>query len=389
VHLRRRTTICCRCFARITSGLAVVVLVGLHPSAESAAQGLPDTARWSVPIGAPSGAPVLAGSAIVVPLQAGSLAAHRLTDGKPLWTYKVAAEHPLASDADRVYVASGEALHALDAATGAPAWRVAGQGKVTAPPLAHAGWVIAAMGGEVLALRATDGMIVWRKPVGPVEFRPALDGDLLVVSVTDGRVLALSIQDGTERWAVALESEPTDAFVIGDRVYVGTTAKTFLTLQAKSGRRARPARLVGALTNGAAAADDRHVYFGAMDNQVWATDRADGAIEWRKQLPYRPATGPVLLDGVVVVPSYVASLPAFNARTGAPAGQLVFPAQLVVLPLFARTPDGVQAVVAITGANDWTLSMMVPSALSSVPAPPLQPLTVLPGVVVPPPRPPG
>ena len=97
----------------------------------------------------------------------------------------------------------------------APAWRVAGRERVTAPTLAHGGWVIAAAARQLLALRASDGAIVWRKPVGTIEFRPAIDGDLLFVSVTEGRLLALNLRGRRERWAVALDSEPTEPFVIG------------------------------------------------------------------------------------------------------------------------------------------------------------------------------
>jgi outer membrane protein assembly factor BamB len=342
------------------------------------ADGLPDTVRWSVPIEAPLGAPVLAGSTIAVPLRAGTVVGHRLSDGQRIWTSQLSAEQSLASDADHVYVASGEVVHALNAPTGTVAWRAAGTGKVTAPPLAHSGWVIAAIAGELLALRAADGNVVWRKTVGPVEFRPAIDGDLLVVSLVEGRVLALNLQDGSERWTATVDAEPTEPFAIGERVYVGTIAKTFVTFFADSGR-LESKRKIGALTKGRAVADDRHIYFAAMDNLLWATNRGNGAIEWTKPLPYRPAGGPVLLNDIVLAPSYVASLPLFAARTGDKAGELRFPARLAMLPLFTRTADGTESIIAITGENDWTLSMRVPSP---VPALTAQPLTELPGVPV-------
>jgi outer membrane protein assembly factor BamB len=380
----RRTTICCRCFARITARLTVLVAAAFLWIPQSAAQRLPDTVKWSVPVAAPLGAPVLAGSIVVVPLQT-AVVGHRLNDGQRIWTTELIAEQPLASDDERVYVAAGEALHALNATNGTVAWRVGGTGKVAAPPLARAGWVIAAIGGEVLALNANDGTVVWRKTVGSMEFRPALDGDLLIVPAVDGRVLAINLEDGTERWTKMLDAEPTEPYVIGERVYLTTAAKLFVTLRAGSGR-VESRIQVGALTKGHAASDEHHIYFAAMDNLLWATDRGDGAIEWRKPLQYRPAGGPVLLEGVVIVPSYVAALPAFNVKDGTDAGQLTFPVRLAMLPLFAHA-EGVQAVIAITGENDWTLSMRVPSFLP--PAPPMQPLTELPGVAVPPPRLPG
>ena len=321
----------------------------------------------------------------MLPLKDGTIAAHRLTDGHPLWKTELTTEQPLAADADRVYVAAAQAIHALSAADGITAWRLSPVATLTAPPLAHAGWLIAAAGGELLAIRAVDGALLWRKPVGPVASRPALDGDLLVVSIADGRVIGLDLQSGDERWERAVGSAPGEPLVIGGRVYVGTAEKTFSVLHASSGRREYQLR-VGALPRGRAAADDRHVYFTAMDNVLRALDRGDGARKWKRPLTYRPAAGPVLLGAVVLVPGPVTSLPAFDSASGAPAGQVGFPGLLATLPVFVETPEGQPVVVGITGglANIWTLSMLGPSP---APALPLQPLTALPGEVVPLPRP--
>ncbi|MGH9374155.1 MAG: PQQ-binding-like beta-propeller repeat protein [Vicinamibacterales bacterium] len=346
------------------------------------AQGLPDSIRWSVHLdAAPIGAPVVAGSSVVLPLTTESIAAHRLSDGEPLWIVPLPAEQSLAGDSARVYVASGDAIHALDAATGAVAWRSPAGEPLTAPPLAHAGWVIGAAAGDVLAIRASDGAVVWRKHVGPVEFRPTLDGDLLVVSVTDGRVVALDLPTGEVRWEAPLGSAPVEPFVIGGRVYVGAEDKKLFTLDASSGR-ILSRWLVGALPRGRAAVDDRHVYFTAMDNVLWAIDRGDGAIEWRKGLEYRPAAGPVLVGSAVVVPGDVKSLPAFNAQTGKQAGEVGFPELLSTVPLFIQGPDETPLVLGITGslANKWMMTMMGPSPSRGLK---LEPLTALPGAVVP------
>ena len=118
-------------------------------------------------------------------------------------------------------------------------WRggsVAGR-PITAPPLAHAGWVIVAAAGDLIAIRAADGVVLWRKPLGPIEFRPALDGDLLVASLVDGRLVGA----GSQRRVRALDRR---IFVrrrasrsrSAARVYVGTQDKMFYALIAASGR---------------------------------------------------------------------------------------------------------------------------------------------------------
>jgi outer membrane protein assembly factor BamB len=312
----------------------------------------------------------------------GYLTAHAYGDGRALWQSEIDPEQPLAADAERVYVAAGELIHALNGQTGAIAWRVPAGGSVTAPPVAHGGWVIAAAAGDVLAIRATDGAVVWRKHLGPVEFPPAIDGDLLVVPVADGRALGVDLLSGEIRWEQSLGSAPLEPRVAGGRVYLATERKTFLRMHASSGR-LDPHLRVGAIVRGQAAVDDRHVYFAALDNTLWAIDRGDGAIEWRKGITYRPAAGPVLLAGFVIVPGAdVKALPAYVARSGTPAGEIAFPEMLSRVPVLGVAADGSTFALGITGnlANKWTLTLLGPSPRPSVP---LEPLKALPGEVVP------
>lgn len=344
---------------------------------------LPDTVQWSVTsVAPPSGAPVVAGTSLIVPLTTGALTAHRLSDGSVLWSSKLTAEQSLSADADRVYVAAGEAIHALVAGTGEVAWRVPAGGPVTAAPLAQAGWVIAAGAGDLIAIRASDGAVIWRRHVGPIEFRPSLDGELLVVSLVEGQVLALDLRDGSTRWTTELHASPSEPLAIGGRVYVGTKDKMFYSLIASTGRIEDHLPL-GSEVRGRVAVDDQHVYLTALDNMVRAFKRRGGSVRWRKGLPYRPVSGPVLVGNTVIVPGYVETpLPAFAAENGAAAGTMTFDGSLVALPVFTTLPDGRLAVVGITGGldNKWIVSLRTPSLVRAIAA---QPLTALPGEAVP------
>jgi outer membrane protein assembly factor BamB len=318
----------------------------------------------------------------VVPLQTGRLTAHRINDGDVIWTTDLTPEQPLAADDHQVYVASGEHLHAIDATTGAIAWRFAAGGPLTAPPVARGGWVLAAVGGELVALRSSDGALVWREPLGAIEFRPALDGDLLIVPLVEGFVVALDLEDGQEQWKQTLGSAPGEPFVIGDRVYVGTQDKSFYTLFASDGRIASRSS-VGAVVRGRATVDNRHVYFAAMDNMLRAVSRRTGNLQWKQGLPYRPAAGPVLIGTVVLVPGYIDKpLPVFDAATGASAGSVPFPATLIALPVLTQLSDGTPVIIGVTGNldNKIMVSMFEPKLVAAIA---VQPLTVLPGEVVP------
>jgi outer membrane protein assembly factor BamB len=383
-----RTTISCRCIARIVFRAAALLAALIAPGVPVAAQNLPDTVDWSVTTAAaPSGAPILSGRTLVVPLTSGVVTAYRMADGSSMWSTPLAADKPLAADEERVYVSAGGAIHALALPTGTGAWRVDTGGPLTAAPLAHGGWLIAAAAGELLAIRASDGHVVWRRKLGPIEFAPSLDGDLLVVSLVAGRVMALDIRDGSDRWQQELGAEPGEPFVIGGRVYFGTKDKLFYTLKASSGR-VESHMPIGAEVRGRAVVDDRHVYFASMDNLVRAVRRGDGSLSWHQGLPYRPAAGPVLLASVVVVPGQIeVPLPAFMTSSGLSAGSLSFGAYLVALPLFTRLADGRAAMVGITGGleNKWTMTL---KSASLVPRLPLAPITALPGEALPAPRPP-
>ena len=340
---------------------------------------LPDTVLWAVAsVAPPSGAPIVSGPSLIVPLRTGVITAHSLIDGAVRWSVPLTAAKPLAADEQRVYVADGEMLHALSTTDGKVAWRVVAGRPMTAPPLAHAGWVLLAAAGDLIAIRAGDGEVLWRKTLGPIEFQPALDGDLLVVSMVDGRLIALNLEDGSERWTRDLHSSPGEPFVIGDRVYVGTQDKTFYVLYASSGRIQDHMRIGGQL-RGRVVVDEERVYMTGLDNMLRVFRRSGGARLWQKSLVYRPAAGPVLLGTAVVVPGYVETpLPAFTVSTGAPAGTLGFDGPLVALPVLTTLPDGRFAAIGITGGleNKWTISLRTPS-----PVPPIamQPLTVLPG----------
>ena len=364
--------------------IGIPILVGLLVALVEA-QSLPDTTRWSVEVAAPVAEPplppLIAGKAVVLPLQGGAVAAHGLADGRELWRVQLNAQQELAADGHHVYVVSSGAVHAVRVDSGRPAWRADLGSPATAPPLAHAGWVVAAAAGELFALRAADGRLVWKAAVGAIEFRPAVDGDLLIVPVADGTVRALDIVTGQQLWAQQLGAPPLEPLAIADRVYVGTAGKVFFSLHSSSGRPdwSKP---VGGILRGRAAVDDRHVYFAGMDNMLFALDRGTGAVRWRTGLTYRPAAGPVALGGLVVVPaSHVRALPAFSPAAGTSVGNIPFNELLAVTPAFTSV-DGRINAVAVVGSltNRFRLVVLEPSL---VPALPLEPLKAIPGDPVP------
>jgi len=325
----------------------------------------PSATKWSATIdAAPIAPPIVADGRVLLALRSGVLMARKVADGAELWTAKLPIDQPVAADDGRVFVVTGDRLHALSGDAGAPLWE-APIGQPSAPIVARGGWVIAASDGAVTAIRAADGERVWSQATGSVSERPAIEGDVLYLPLAEGRLAALDLKTGTLNWSVEVGPSPTEPLVYANRVYLGSDWKRFQCLDAATGD-ALWNWNIGMRIIGPAAADEARIYFTAMDNQVRALSRDNGGQRWRFPLAYRPTRGPVVLGPQVAVPGITNELPGINVITGKPTGKLTLPVLLAIGPSFVppEGADGVPAVVAITGGltNQWTLSLAVPAA---------------------------
>ena len=234
---------------------------------ENLPQPVPGVERWSTAIGANTFVPpVLTDSHVFAVVPPGAIAAFRVEDGAELWRVELAADHALAVDEGRVFVASGEAIHALDAATGRVAWRQP-TGVISAPPLVYQGWIVTGTASDVAARRAGDGTVVWQQPHGALKARPAIDGDTLYLPLADARVKAVDLTSGALKWERALGGAPSQIAALAGRLYVGSGDRYFYCLDAEDGdvewRRADAAVI------GRPAIDADRVYFAAMAMPRW------------------------------------------------------------------------------------------------------------------------
>lgn len=378
-----RTTISCRVSAQsVVFALAVAAVTGIAASGQEAPQPLPTSVRWSVAVPAPPAAAPAVGSAhVFIPLASGVVSARRIADGSEAWHADLCTERPVAVEGDRVFVAAGEAIHALSASDGAVLWR-APAGALTAPLLVHEGWLIAASKGRLAAYRAADGAEVWHQDSGEQRERATIEGDNLYVPFADGRVLALELANGHKRWEQQLEGAATEILAFADRIYVGSADRNFYCFSAGTGETSWWIR-VGAALRGRPAGDATQVYAAAIDNVVRAFDRRSGAMRWHPSVPFRPIAGPAVIGSRIVVPGTSPELRAFDASTGNPAGAITLAEPLAAPPAFGVVA-GVPVMAAFTGglANQWKLvfsegPMEIPTA----------PLTTLPGIAVPLPAP--
>jgi outer membrane protein assembly factor BamB len=341
-------------------------------------QPLPAEVRWTLVVSAPPAAsPTVSESHVYIALKSGVVTAHRINDGAVAWQQPIRTDFPIEVADDRLFVASGEAVLALDPKDGRTLW-TAPAGVVTAPLLAQNGWVIAAVKGELLAFRSADGSRVWQRPSGEQIRRASVEGDRLYVPLND-RLLALTLATGVTEWEVRFAGEPTEVLAFVDRVYVGSVDKKFYCLKAPTGE-VDWVYTVGSAVRGKPTADAAHVYITAIDNMVRAFDRKNGARRWQKDARFRPTIGPFVVGSAVIVAGRAAVVRAFQSNTGAELPSLTL-SKVVVMPPGFGFSRGDAVIAAVMGdlSEQWNLTLLGPPLWTS---PAIVPLTVLPGEVV-------
>ena len=66
--------------------------------------------------------------------------------------------------------------------------------------------------------------------------------------------------------------------------------------------------------------DAKRVYFIALDNVLRGHNRNNGTMVWKRVLPVRPFTGPLLSGETLIVAGVAAELHGYNTADGKSAG---------------------------------------------------------------------
>ena len=172
--------------------------------------------------------------------------------------------------------------------------------------------------GPLLALRASDGEILWQRDLGaPLQGPPAPAGDRLYLPLKDGRILALSLQTGEEIWTHKLSEAAVGILPVGDRVFVGARDNHLHSLEADDADTDWKWQ-TGADVLGVPVLDEKRVYFVALDNVLRGHNRNSGSMLWKRVLPMRPFTGPLLSGQTLIMAGVASELRAYNSIDGKP-----------------------------------------------------------------------
>jgi outer membrane protein assembly factor BamB len=267
--------------------------------------------------------PAYAGSQAFFSIEGDRLAAYDLTAGTRQWVVAAHPEVPPVAGGDLVFIRDAATLKALRAGDGSLVWALPLADKLAVPPVWDNGWLIVALAtGEIRALRAIDGQQIWSRDLAsPAHAAPALATDRVYVPTIDHRIVALTVENGEPVWERRLGGAANEILALDERIYAGSLDNYFYCVMAEDGRVDWRWRTGGDVI-GKPVADDRHVYFVALDNVLRAMNLVTGGQQWMRPLPIRPAWGLAKAGSTIVVAGLNPPLRAYNVKDGVAAGTL-------------------------------------------------------------------
>jgi outer membrane protein assembly factor BamB len=253
-----------------------------------------------------------------MPVGGGELIAITLDEGTTAWRVTLPTRLTPATGDGVVFVAGDTMVTALEQRTGHTLWEMAVGGRIAAPLDWQGSWVFASIdSGELIALGSGDGRVLWRQPIGStLAAAPSAADDRLFAALADGRLAALDMTTGAVVWTLALNEQVTGMLALNDQLLVGTRANQLHSVSIDRGR-VRWTQKAGADIAGTPAVDEDQIYFVAFDNVLRALNRRNGNLRWTRKLPSRPASGPLRVDNVVLVPFATQNIGGYLAATGA------------------------------------------------------------------------
>jgi hypothetical protein len=256
-------------------------------------------------------------------IEGNRLAAYDLTSGSRSWMVTAQPEMAPVAGGGLVFLREADSLRALHVGDGSLAWELPLADKLAVHPVWDNGWLVLALAtGEIRALRDVDGHQIWSRNLeSPAHAAPSLAADRVYVPTTDRRIVALNIEKGDVVWEHRLGGAPNEILAFDDRLFMGAKDNFFYCVMAEDGRIDWRWRTGGDII-GRPVADDKYVYFVALDNVLRAMNRVTGGQQWMRPLPFRPAYGPVKAGSTVVVTGQAPPLRVFNMKDGVAAGTL-------------------------------------------------------------------
>jgi outer membrane protein assembly factor BamB len=271
-------------------------------------------------------------------------------------------------------------------------WQRTLPAKVAFAPVARSGWAFVALAdGAVLGLRTDTGAIVWTAPAAAAPtVAPCVEGDRLYTGGAGGLLQARDASTGADAWSVTLDGNVTALAAVEGHVFAATTSRFLYALDARRGRIRWRFRIAGTAIG--LAVDEDRVIAVMLDQSARAFKIGSGAQVWRRPLSFRPAGGPVVAGGSVLVTGYAPNVRVLDRRTGELQGMYAMPLPsatggialeaLIGGPVYQNGATVFDDLVILITQQGWIHGMR------RLFDPPAAPLSVWPGEALPAPAPP-
>jgi outer membrane protein assembly factor BamB len=206
----------------------------------------------------------------------------------------------------------------LDARTGDRIWTTACGSEIRSSPRVRDGMVIVGtMDGRVEALDLGDGTRLWSQRIGEAVWASAHIGDdFIIASTTDGSVVKMN-HDGRIVWRVkpgaGIHSTPLCIDAAGIVVFGAKDTYVYAYSISRGDLMWRYA--TGGKVDGTPAADDKAIYVGSEDGNLYALDMS-GVFIWKCALGGAVLSRPLIIDETVYVTSYGSLIAAVEKEKG-------------------------------------------------------------------------
>jgi hypothetical protein len=273
------------------------------------------------------------------------------SDGTIVWTAPVSNVRAMAVHGGLLLTAGDGALRAFDETTGSERWAIAAGEDVRGLAIDESS-VFFADGETVRAVRVADGTVLWQQPLSARAAHAVVAGERIVlVALEHGRLQAFDAASGATRWRAQLDATPVALAISDTHVLFGLPQLSICTLAYESGETGWCFRSLTIPLAGPPIVTAETAYVVLMDNTLRLLARDNGDMQRIEQLRNRPAGGPRLAGGMVVVPMLTGEFLLLGsdgrlARLDPPQ-----PERVQTLHGAAVTPDG-SMLASITVAVD-------------------------------------
>jgi len=262
----------------------------------------------------------------------------------------------LGVEANRIVCVADDELTALDAATGAEAWRLrVPQSKTATAKRVERYAARRDAAGKLRLYRlattfaeiaVADGTVTPLAPAAVTAFDAGPAGEVAVVQAGKLSLMA----KGKDRWA----APAGDVIVAGprldaDRVLAGTASGDLVAWARADGRELWRTPLGKRLWGPVTPAGRLRLVFAVEDETLFAVDPADGSVKWRFIAGDTLAQPPAEFDGSVVVVTKSNRIARLDPATGAVAAEAEWPTWVVAAEPVAVGGNPRLAVADVTG----------------------------------------